>query len=300
MKTCNLCKLTKPKTEFGYRKDGKDGLHARCKPCIEESESRYSKSLKTLVTAIYSKQRSKSKDRKHPNPSYTKIELMEYILEHPNFESIYKAWINSNYNSWYKPSIDRIDISLGYSFDNIRLVTWRENHQAQKRLTSIPIYRIDRYSGRILSEYDSIMDACRKHGLESSSLSAVVKLDNGKIELGSIWMSKNEYNEENYKKKQLRTNRFVIAVVINIDIKIEIRLYKSIEDALNFIRSNSLYSIKSSFTLTKLIQDVSFPYIFKAIENDFYMEILNKIKEKEYDSKILDIVNHSSKWYTGK
>jgi hypothetical protein len=31
-------------------------------------------------------------------------------------------------DKWYKPSLDRIDPSLGYTVDNIRIVAWIVNH----------------------------------------------------------------------------------------------------------------------------------------------------------------------------
>lgn len=38
MKTCNKCKIEKPKSEFGKQKDAKDSLKARCKECRNKQE----------------------------------------------------------------------------------------------------------------------------------------------------------------------------------------------------------------------------------------------------------------------
>jgi hypothetical protein len=47
-----------------------------------------------------------------------------------NFKVLYKNWVKSGYEKNFRPSVDRLDSTKGYSFDNIRLVTWKENNNA--------------------------------------------------------------------------------------------------------------------------------------------------------------------------
>jgi hypothetical protein len=46
-----------------------------------------------------------------------------------NFYELYNNWIDSGYKKSDKPSVDRIDDYKGYSFDNIQLMTWKENNK---------------------------------------------------------------------------------------------------------------------------------------------------------------------------
>lgn len=44
-----------------------------------------------------------------------------------NYLTLYKDWVDSDYNSKLSPSIDRIDSSKGYSLGNIQWITHSEN-----------------------------------------------------------------------------------------------------------------------------------------------------------------------------
>ena len=80
---------------------------------------------------MYSHQRASSKKRGHPEPSYDSHWLREWVLSQPEYDEIYKAWVLSGYDKNYTPSIDRIDDSKGYSFDNVQIMTWSENRMKE-------------------------------------------------------------------------------------------------------------------------------------------------------------------------
>lgn len=86
-----------------------------------------------IVNTIYQTQKRNSKKRDHSLPDYSLFELRKWIFSQPNFEKLYSDWVDSNYDKYMKPSIDRIDDYIGYSFENIRLVTWRENDEKGSR-----------------------------------------------------------------------------------------------------------------------------------------------------------------------
>ena len=76
---------------------------------------------------IYRGQKSRSKRRGHTPPSYTVKELKEWVMSNPEFHVMYDNWVRLDYQTSYRPSIDRVDNSIGYTMANIRLVTWNEN-----------------------------------------------------------------------------------------------------------------------------------------------------------------------------
>lgn len=134
------------------------------------------------IGVMYSKQKTRSKRRGHPAPTYSKDELVAWLFSQPAFHSIYNAWEQSNYDKMLSPSIDRIDSSLGYSLDNIRLMTWAENKQNghdDMRKGNIahgnnPQKAVIQYSKTMdfIAEFISVNEAGRTLGIDPTSISS--------------------------------------------------------------------------------------------------------------------------------
>ena len=78
--------------------------------------------------SIYRQQVHSSKIRGHQPPTYTIDEIVNKYINNKKYIKLHKAWVASNYDRWLAPSLDRINNDLGYSFDNIELMTWEQNH----------------------------------------------------------------------------------------------------------------------------------------------------------------------------
>ena len=128
------------------------------------NQVKYAKTKKGLSTVIYSGQVKHSLERNHPKPSYTKEEFREWLFKNSNFDELYDNWVISDYNKWMKPSVDRIDDSKGYSFDNIRLVTWRENSNNFYKKNDKNVEQYDIY-GNFINEFESISIAIKYTGI---------------------------------------------------------------------------------------------------------------------------------------
>jgi hypothetical protein len=155
-------------------------------------------SKKGLVKSILYAQRQNSKKRGHKPPEYTYDELYDYIIKHKDFEVLYSNWVKSNYSTDTRPSIDRLDNSNGYSFDNIQLVTWSIINRLGKEASMVGVLKFD-LSGKFISEYASISMAARKNNMENKHISAVAK---GKRSFtgGYIWIYTSEYSEDKIRK----------------------------------------------------------------------------------------------------
>lgn len=132
-KICTSCNKEKSLKFFNKNKNFPDGLQYQCKQCHTEKTKQYSRTKLGIITKIYSTQRANSKKRNHELPKYTKAELKVWLLKNPKFHILFSNWENSNYETDLFPSLDRINNSKGYSFDNIQIVTWKENRDNAAR-----------------------------------------------------------------------------------------------------------------------------------------------------------------------
>ena len=60
-------------------------------------------------------------------PSYTLNELREWAYSHTEFHVLFDQWKASGYQKMAVPSFDRLNDYKPYTFDNLRIVTWKIN-----------------------------------------------------------------------------------------------------------------------------------------------------------------------------
>ena len=124
MKICKKCGEEKTLSSFSKGK-------TICKECNNKESALYRKSIEGIITQTYSHQKGCSINRGHLPPTYTRAELKGWLLAQPHFIPLYNAWVESDYVKNLKPSVDRINDSIGYTFENIQLVTFGENTRKQ-------------------------------------------------------------------------------------------------------------------------------------------------------------------------
>ena len=98
------------------------------------STKKYEKTPKGFIMRIYRNMKSRitgvQKDKYHlysGKELLSKENFYSWALNNPVFETMFKEYENSGFNRKLAPTVDRIDSSKGYSFDNIRWVTHSEN-----------------------------------------------------------------------------------------------------------------------------------------------------------------------------
>jgi hypothetical protein len=130
-KVCSVCKKELSKGDFYTDKTTLDNLRDKCKECFNRKSIEYRRSRKGIVTQIWHKQKVNSIERGHPLPNYTKEELANWMFNQETFTILYVNWIKSGYERLLSVTCDRIDSRKPYSLDNLRLVTFKENHLAE-------------------------------------------------------------------------------------------------------------------------------------------------------------------------
>ena len=158
----------------------------------------YRRTKKGLIATIYDYQKRYSKIRNHPMPLYTLKELRDWAFSQENFEELYQNWINSDYDKWTKPSIDRLEDDKPYAFENIQLMTWKENSdKARNNIKSGKLFNgqkpVEQYDleGNFIQDYPSVSQAAREMKVQPNNISGAC-LGRHKTIKGCIWKFKDQ------------------------------------------------------------------------------------------------------------
>ena len=179
-KSCKRCGSLKPVDEFSLAPRTKDGYSLLCKPCVSARNREYWRTPIGRLSQMYSAQVQVSRVRGHPEPQYTKEELLDWA-NRQGYQGLMGTWIQSNYDKNLIPSIDRQDPNLGYSLTNIRLVTWAENNdkayqdrkacrhitKQNRRIRQLTLDRVP------IQEFDSVASAARATGIQRTNINAM-------------------------------------------------------------------------------------------------------------------------------
>lgn len=197
-RNCARCDNVKNLEDFPKAKNKYLGYGHTCKSCVLIYGKEYAKSVNGVINYLYYGQRNSSNYRKMPMPNYSKLEFKEWLLKQANFQDLYNNWIKGNYAKDLKPSVDRINDYLPYSFDNIQLLTWKENHanSGKDKINGInnkqskPVLQFDR-DGNFLKEFYSAAQASRVTGANNKNITFCCQnKPKYKTALGYIWKYK--------------------------------------------------------------------------------------------------------------
>ena len=89
VKNCTKCGELKPLSEYFKCKSQKSGLQPACKKCSTIAIRECNRTKVGLISRIYIRQVYSSKKRGHSDPDYQKYQLEFFMLNHPQFNSLY-------------------------------------------------------------------------------------------------------------------------------------------------------------------------------------------------------------------
>jgi hypothetical protein len=115
-------------------------------------------------------------------PTYSKDELKEWMLSQKEYHRLHAEWVESGHDKDKAPSCDRIDDYKGYSFDNIRIVTWGENSRKYdsdrvngvNNKESLEVFQYSK-TGEFIQSFHSRREAGRKTGAHPQLISKCTK-----------------------------------------------------------------------------------------------------------------------------
>jgi len=86
-----------------------------------------------IVSSMYSHMKQACIVRGMQPPQFTRKELFDWCNSNKLFHILYDKWVKGGCVTDYIPSVDRIDDYKTYTFDNMQLMTFKENrHKAYK------------------------------------------------------------------------------------------------------------------------------------------------------------------------
>ena len=194
-KICTKCEIEKSIDKFytNNHKSKKDKTNSHCKSCENERVLNRSRTKAGVISTIYSSQRASSRERNHKEPTYSLIELKEWLMSDWLFDLLYNNWKNCGYLKDMKPSLDRLDDSKGYSFDNIQAVSFLENrmkanYNAKNNILIHGHKKViqKNINGEVVSRYNSISEASRTLAIDKNRISLCCN-KHIKSYLGCLW-----------------------------------------------------------------------------------------------------------------
>ena len=138
-----------------------------------ERKKKKKKTPKGVLNTIYRNQLTKQK-RKGIKVKYTFEEFKNKYLKDSKYLKLYENWVKSGYLSDYKPSFDRIDSKKDYSFDNLQIITWKENNDKGRKEKSKKVKQYD-LKGNYIKTFNSVVEASKEVNVYKSNISSCCK-----------------------------------------------------------------------------------------------------------------------------
>lgn len=177
MHKCPKCNRSVIETKFSP----KIYPNTLCRDCDNERAREYRKSYDGMRMSMYSQMIKNSKDRGMDNPNFSRDELHIW-LDNNGYAAMYLYYSKNGFKSSDRPSIDRIDDYLPYTFENMQLTTWKENNtkaykdrvdgRNTKQSRAILVFDL---SGNFVREGYSINSVARDIGCKASHICDVAQ-----------------------------------------------------------------------------------------------------------------------------
>jgi hypothetical protein len=184
---CNKCKK-----ENSFRLDkttGKD--FTICKECQNERQRLYRSSISNLTTKTYEKTENGFIMRMYRNMKsrvngvqkkcahiykgldiLSKDEFYTWINKSETFKELFDNYKNNNFSRRLSPTVDRINPDLGYTLDNMQILTLSDNVKLARPNTKFS--KIDIITIRELAKTNSIKDIMNKYDSSRTVISNMI------------------------------------------------------------------------------------------------------------------------------
>ena len=152
------------------------------------------------ITKIYGRMKRDNKNKFNIDLPFTKDEFKKWLDDNYKTEirRMLTEYKNSNYIKSLCPSVDRIDDYKSYTFDNMQLITWKENndkgrislknkkqcYEMAKRVWSKKVNQKE-LDGNVIATFNSTHDVEILLGYDSSLIARACRVN--KVSKGYKW-----------------------------------------------------------------------------------------------------------------
>ena len=142
---------------------------------ILENTKRWRRTYKGLTTNLYAKIQERSKRNDRYNDEFTLGEFKGWIAQ-TSINRLYEQWAKRGFKTDRRPSMDRINPLKGYTFDNMQVITAKENRikgdKEKMALWGKRVYQ-STLDGEVFAIYSSIKEAGLKTKINRNNISSV-------------------------------------------------------------------------------------------------------------------------------
>ncbi len=136
---------------------------------------RFRKTPKGVLTNLYSKMGERNRKKGFGDLPFTLKELHDRYLRDTAYLKLFESWEASGFEKEKKPSFDRTNPTIGYSFQNMELKTWGENRAKadweKSFVYTTPVVMCDK-NGVEIREFGSTKEASKMTGIPQSGITA--------------------------------------------------------------------------------------------------------------------------------
>jgi hypothetical protein len=158
-----------------------------CRKCAVLATQSRQRTQEGLIKKIFHNQRMTSGKMGRAAPTYTEEELFIWAIGQ-GYLPMWQAWVDSDYDRWLSPSVDRKDNTKSYTLSNIALMPWRKNLDNQKQNNRDGVYlhtgskSVDQLTpeGELVTTYPSAAIACRAMVGHNKNISNITAVCHGK------------------------------------------------------------------------------------------------------------------------
>lgn len=147
---------------------------------------KYRKTKKGVLTNMYRHMVSRN------SVDFNLIEFQNRFLDDRKFNRLYNEWVKSNHQKQFKPSLDRINSSKGYTIRNTQMLNWAENRYKavmERRCRKGAVIQL--LGNKIIKKFKSQREAVLKTGISQGCISEVLN-NKRKTAGGYNWEYKNK------------------------------------------------------------------------------------------------------------
>ena len=192
-KNCTKCKELKPLSDYHNDKWASDGVVTKCKPCCAVESKNYCRTKQGLIKRIFCNQRARSVRSGWPTPDYTLSELREWVLSKDVYHDLHGKWVESGFDKYLTPSLDRNDDYRPYVLSNLTVMTFGENllkvsvdiKNGINNKISVPVKQFT-MEGDFIKEYYSAAQAGRELNISQGHITSCCKGAYGRKSTGGF------------------------------------------------------------------------------------------------------------------